>query len=140
MDRVTLLLEQWRQGDEEARELLFDQMYAQIKQRAVAVLGKQWKSPRIQPTELVNEAYFKLADLKHIEWQNRAHFLAMASTVMRQVLIDQHRHANADKRAHERVTLVTELLNNSTPEDTGDLDLIRLDDALQELQKISFDL
>jgi RNA polymerase sigma factor (TIGR02999 family) len=88
----------------------------------------------LQATALVNEAYLRLIDVQKMDWQNRAHFLAMAARLMRRILVDSARARRNQKRGggNVRITLHDELLA------TGDRpqDLVALDDALQALEKI----
>src|SRR6185312_730909 len=85
----------------------------------------------VQATELVNEAYLRLVDVQHIDWQNRSHFLAMSARLMRRVLVDLARSRGADKRGGHavRVTLDEEAIGGLAP----DADVLRLDDALNGL-------
>ena len=85
----------------------------------------------VQATELVNEAFLRLVDVQHVDWQNRTHFLAMSARLMRRVLVDFARSRGADKRGGGvlRVTLDDAAVGGVAPE----ADVIRLDDALQAL-------
>jgi len=85
----------------------------------------------VQATELVNEAYLRLVDVQHVDWQNRTHFLAMSARLMRRVLVDLARTRDADKRGGGavRVTLDDAAIGGVAP----DADVIRLDDALHAL-------
>ena len=85
----------------------------------------------VQATELVNEAYLRLVDVQHVDWQNRVHFLAMSARLMRRVLVDLARSRRADKRGGGavRVTFADAAIGGVAPE----ADVIRLDDALQAL-------
>jgi RNA polymerase sigma factor (TIGR02999 family) len=132
IESVPQLLLRWRNGDQSARDNLFEIMYEDMKRSATAVLRKRWSKSSLQPTELVNEAYLKLAGLNELDWQDRSHFLAMSATVMRQFLIDQHRREFADKRSHDKITLLTNHLGESTSVNFG-----QLNDALGELAAIS---
>jgi len=88
----------------------------------------------LQTTALVNEAYVRLVDVKRINWQDRAHFLAMSARLMRRVLVDHARARKYQKRGGGavKVTLVEELGgSNERPHD-----LVALDDALEALAKI----
>ena len=86
----------------------------------------------LQATALVNEAYLRLINVQKMDWQNRAHFLAMAARLMRRILVDSARARRNQKRGGVKITLDEELLA------TGDRppDLLALDDALQALEKI----
>src|SRR3954468_13895756 len=85
----------------------------------------------VQATELVNEAYLRLVDVQHVDWQNRTHFLAMSARLMRRVLVDLARARGADKRGGGavRVTLDEATIGAAEP----DAEVLRLDDALQAL-------
>src|SRR5258706_4622022 len=85
----------------------------------------------VQATELVNEAYLRLADVQHVDWQNRTHFMAMSARLMRRVLVDLARSRGADKRGGGavRVTFDDAAIGSFAP----DADVIRLDDALKAL-------
>ena len=85
----------------------------------------------VQATELVNEAFLRLVHVRHVDWQNRMHFLAMAARLMRRVLVDLARSRRADKRGGGavRVTLDDATIGRVAPS----ADVIRLDDALQAL-------
>src|SRR6185295_15482151 len=85
----------------------------------------------VQATELVNEAYLRLVDVQHVDWQSRTHFLAMSARLMRRVLVDLARSRAAEKRGGGaiRVTLDDAAIGGLTPE----ADVIRLDDALDAL-------
>jgi RNA polymerase sigma factor (TIGR02999 family) len=128
---VTELLVRWRQGDEWARERLMVVLYDDLKRRAVAYLGRERAGHTLQPTALVHEAYLRLVGQDRVVWQNRAHFLAVAASMMRRVLIDHGRKQKAGKRggAETRVTL-DPALAVSRPRD---LDFVALDEALDEL-------
>ena len=86
----------------------------------------------LQATALVNEAYLRLINVQKLDWQNRAHFLAMAARIMRRILVDSARARRNQKRGGVKITLDEELLV------TGDRapDLVALDDALRALEKI----
>ena len=86
----------------------------------------------LQATALVNEAYLRLINVQKMDWQNRAHFLAMAARLMRRILVDSARARRNQKRGGVKITLDEELLvTGNRPQD-----LLALDDALQALEKI----
>jgi RNA polymerase sigma-70 factor (ECF subfamily) len=88
----------------------------------------------LQATALVNEAYLRLVDVQQMNWQNRAHFLAMAARLMRRILVDFARSKQYQKRGGGaiRVTLVDDLPLSDEP----DRDLVALDEALEALAKV----
>jgi RNA polymerase sigma factor (TIGR02999 family) len=88
----------------------------------------------LQPTALVNEAYLRLIATRSMNWQNRAHFLAMAARLMRRILVDFARSKQYQKRGGDaiRVTLDDDLAVSAEP----GRDLVALDEALDELAKV----
>jgi RNA polymerase sigma factor (TIGR02999 family) len=88
----------------------------------------------LQATALVNEAYLRLVDVQRIDWQNRAHFLAMAARLMRRILVDVARSRGYQKRGGEavRVTFDAALVVSDEPGQ----DLVALDDALAALATV----
>jgi RNA polymerase sigma-70 factor (ECF subfamily) len=95
---VTLLLQRWREGDESALHSLMPLIYNELHRMARLFLRNRRPGETLQPTALVNEAYLKLFDSGQPQFVDRAHFLAVMSRVMRQVLIDHARAAAAMKR------------------------------------------
>ncbi len=98
MTDVTQLLLQWNSGDEKARSDLVTALYSELRAIATRHLSGE-RVGDLQPSALVSEAYLRLIDFDRIQWQNRAHFLAMAAKVMRDVLIDEARKRQAVKRS-----------------------------------------
>ena len=98
---VTALLRAWRDGDETARERLFDRVYSELKRIAGAQMGGEQRAPTMEVTGLVHEAFFRLADQKQLDWRDRAQFFGLASTCMRRVLVDRARARSAAKRNPE---------------------------------------
>lgn len=95
---VTLLLQRWRQGDESALQTLIPLIYSELHRMARLFLRRRRQGETLQPTALVNEAFLKLFDNGQQQFADRAHFLAVMSKVMRQVLTDHARAAAAIKR------------------------------------------
>ena len=85
----------------------------------------------LQATALVNEAFLRLVDLKRVDWQNRAHFVAMVARLMRRVLVDAARSRQADKRGGEMVRVTFDEALIASHEREGDV--LALDDALSAL-------
>lgn len=133
MDGVTELLTRWQSGEADAGEKLLASLYSEMRQ----IAGRQFAGERanhtLQPTALVHEAYERLISLNRISWTDRAHFLAMAARVMREVLIDHARKRGAAKRDWgRRVTLTGQLM----PDSDQPLDLLDLDEVLKQLEDI----
>ncbi len=91
-------------------------MYDDLYESAAGIVRNQWSKPALQPTELVNECFLKLFSLDRINLNDRSHLLAIAATVMRQILIDQYRREHSGKRHHQAVTLVTDHHSDATVE------------------------
>lgn len=102
------MLEGWRAGDLAARDRLFDLLYDELRQISAALLRTENRTS-LSTGDLVNEAVLRLIRLDRIEWTDKAHFLALSARAMRRTLIDHARRKSSDKRAHQKVTLVTKL-------------------------------
>jgi RNA polymerase sigma factor (TIGR02999 family) len=128
---VTGLLHAWTGGDVAARDELMAAVYRQLHQRAAARLRRERDGHTLQPTALVHEAYLRLIDQKRTPWQNRAHFLAVASEMMRRILVDHARRKKMVKRSGRwaRMTL-HEAVAHGRPRE---VDLLDLDRALEKL-------
>ena len=127
---VTNLLLEWGNGYGSALQRLTLVIYQELLQLARARLSHESRALTLQPTGLVHECYLRLADQTRLQWQNRAHFYAVAANTMRRVLIDHARKRKANKRGHGvRITLHTgtDVAAQQSP------DLLALDDALQRL-------
>jgi len=128
---VTGLLVAWGKGDEAALEQLIPLVHDELRRIARRHMGRERQGHSLQPTALVNEAYLRLIDVRQVNWQNRAHFLAMSARLMRRVLVDHARSKQYQKRGGgaARVTLDEELMGAGEPGQ----DLVALDDALEAL-------
>jgi len=128
---VTVLLRAWQEGDQAALDALIPLVHDELRRIARGCLHGDRAKHSVQATELVNEAFLRIVDVQHVDWQNRTHFLAMSARLMRRVLVDLARSRRADKRGGGavRVTLDDAALGGVAP----DADVIRLDDALEAL-------
>ena len=131
---VTRLLHSWRGGNAEALDRLLPALYDEMRLAARAHLRRERADHTLGTSGLVHEAFLRLVDAEGVDWQDRAHFLAVASRTMRRVLVDWAKARNALKRgggvAH--VTLDEGLLS-----DAEATTLIDLDDALGRLQGVA---
>jgi len=129
---VTQMLHRWSEGDQEAFDQLFPVVYDQLKQLARSRLRRERAGHTLNTTALVHEAYMKLINVNQVQWQDRAHFLAIAARAMRQILVDYALRHNALKRGGDlaRVDLDEERL---LPDEQAET-LLELDDALQRLE------
>jgi RNA polymerase sigma-70 factor, ECF subfamily len=131
---VTLLLQRWREGDENALSSLMPLVYSELHRIARIFLRNRRPGETLQPTALVNEAYLKLFDHGQPQFADRAHFLAVMSRVMRQVLIDHARAAAAIKRGGnaQRVDWDTAIIVESAG-NRSQFQVLEIDRALEAL-------
>jgi RNA polymerase sigma factor (TIGR02999 family) len=128
---VTGLLLQWRDGRKEALDRLVPIVYSELKRLARTRLRGEQEGHSLQATALVHEVYLRLVDVDRMTLENRAHFFAVASRLMRQVLVDHARRRDADKRGGD-VTIVS--LADVAPAGPGTtVDILALDEALDAL-------
>jgi RNA polymerase sigma factor (TIGR02999 family) len=97
-DRITQLLVAWSEGDSAALEDLTPLIYEQLRRLAAQHLRREPAAQTLQTTGLVHEAFLRLVDQRSPRWQNRSHFFAIASNLMRRILVDQARVRLAEKR------------------------------------------
>jgi RNA polymerase sigma-70 factor, ECF subfamily len=128
---VTSLLRDWRDGDRAAAEHLMPLVYDELRAVAARHLAGERPGSTVRPTDLVSEAYLKLAGGAQPEWNDRVHFFAIAARLMRQILVDRARKRRAEKRGGDErpVTLDAELV---VAPDRAE-GLLALDQALEEL-------
>lgn len=137
-DDVTALLIEWHQGDAAALERLVPLVYAELKKVAAAHLRHEQAGHSLQATALVHEVYLRLVNVDRMTFESRAHFMAVAARLMRQILVDRARRKLAGKRGG-RATMVS--LDGVSPAINAvaptNIDVLALDEALGELA--SFD-
>lgn len=139
-NEITLLLKKWKNGDKKALGDLIPIVYRELHLIAQNRLNREKANHTLQATELVNEAFMRLDNWQHIDWQNRAHFFAISASIMRNILVDYAREQFAAKRGgRNKLTIpldeVTNLVDTSLA-DKKELDLIILDEALKKLEVI----
>ena len=130
---VTQLLTRWGDGDAAARETLVPLLYPELRRLARKCLSSQRSDHTLQPTALVHEAYLRLADQEKMRLENRAHFLAVITRIMRQILVDHARRRNAAKR-DGGVKLVLDEAMPAGP--IREVSFVVLDDALKKLSEL----
>ena len=129
---VSTLLANWFAGDSEALQTAVPLVYNELRRAAHHYLRNERPDHTLQSTALVHEAYMRLKKQGAAHFQNRAHFLAICSQLMRQILVEYARSRNAAKRdGGYRLTLDDNLVLK-----TRSIDLVALDDALNELAKL----
>jgi RNA polymerase sigma factor (TIGR02999 family) len=131
MATVTRLLGQWGAGDPEVPELLMPLVYDRLRGLARRQLSRERNGHTLSPTALVHEAYLRLAGHHRIHWQDRGHFLALAATTMRRVLVSHARGRLAEKRGGGRAAASLEEVREPPVEQAEEL--VALDDALEAL-------
>ncbi len=129
--QVTVLLGRWRNGDREALDSLIPLVYHELKRIAQHYLRNERQEHTLQSTALVHEAYVRLIHQDLPQWQNRAHFFAVAAQLMRQILVDHARAFRADKRGGGACRLALEEAEQDAR--PTDVDIVALDDALKTL-------
>jgi RNA polymerase sigma factor (TIGR02999 family) len=130
---VTQLLGDASAGKQEAVNALFPIVYAEMRRLAASYLRRERPGHTLQSTALVHEAYLRLIDQK-VSWQNRAHFLGVAAQTMRRILLDHAKRRATAKRGGGQFNLQVDESVLAGP--SRDLNLIALDKALLELEKI----
>jgi RNA polymerase sigma factor (TIGR02999 family) len=129
---ATLLLARWRSGDQEALHALIPLVYTELRQAARRCLRAERPDHTLQSTELVHEVYLRLAGDRPPPSINRAHFVAIASKLMRQVLVDYARRRSAAKRGPQ---YKVELDDSFFLPATQNVDIVLLDHALTRLSR-----
>jgi len=133
---TTRLLRDWAKGDRAALDLLAPRIYQELRWVAGNLMHAERAPRTLSATALVHEAYLKLVDASGIEVEHRAHFLALAAKVMRQILLDQARRRRAAKRGEGAIRVDLDAVAEVVPGETKDRVLIALDDALEELARV----
>lgn len=131
---VTQLLVAWSNGDQAALDRLMPLVDRELHRLAHHYMQRENAGHTLQTTALVNEAYLKLIDQRHVHWKNRAHFFALSATLMRRILVDHARGRQYAKRGGgaQRISFEEALVVSS---ERG-ADLVALDEALSKLTAI----
>ncbi len=131
---VTELLLAWRAGSHSALDELVPLVYPELRRLAHRYLRAERSGQSLQTSALVNEAFLRLVDTNRVRWRDRAHFLAVSAQIMRRILVDLARTRKAHKRGDgiRPLPLEAALVEHRMPCD----DLVRLDEALNELQTV----
>lgn len=131
---ITQWLVQWRNGDRAALDQLMSLVYEELHQLADRYMRGERPDHTLQATALVHEAYLRLVELENIQWQDRAHFFAIAARMMRRVLVDYARHRRARNREAGESTLPLD--DVATLAQAQEPALLALDEALNSLEAI----
>jgi RNA polymerase sigma factor (TIGR02999 family) len=130
---VTMLLQRWRAGDEGALSGLIDELYDPLRKIAAQRLRKESGPVDVDPSALLHDAYFKFTAGIDVTWVDRNHFLAIASNIMRQILVDHARKRQAIRRACDTYLTLTDV---AAPAPENQVELVALDEALQALKSV----
>jgi RNA polymerase sigma factor (TIGR02999 family) len=127
--RVQALFRQWREGDFSARDQLFELLYPELRQAAAGLLRYE-RGLSFSAGDLVHDTVMRLIRLHSLDWADKAHFLALASQMMRHVLIDHVRARRRDKRQHVKVELTSRIEGAKT------VDFDMIEEALRKLATV----
>ncbi len=137
---ITGLLDRWKQGDRSIENELVKRVYPLLRELAGGQVRRHRGVLTLSATELVSEAYERLLRQQGVDWQNREHFLAIAATVVRRVVVDYLRQRNAEKRGGDvDVVSLDEVDTDRLPGVGGSLDWLAVDLALSALTEVDPD-
>lgn len=132
-NEISGLLRAWSKGDQSALKGLTPIVHEELRRLAHYYMGRERSGHTLQTTALVNEAYIRLVNYKRMQWQDRAHFFAVAAQVMRRILVDNARSHNIKRGGgapHLRLDDVAVVSGDRTG------DLVALDDAMNALARL----
>lgn len=132
---ISRILRELGGGDREAFDKLMPLVYDELRRQASRFLRRENRDHTLQTTALIHEAYIKLIDQRHTNWQNRSHFFAIAAQAMRRILVDHARTKHRNKRGGHDIKLpLDEAMGIAA--DAKSVDLVALDEALARLEAI----
>ena len=134
-ENITQLLVEYQDGNDEAEDRLWSAVYDELRQLAHHRMRRERQGHTLGTTELVHECYLKLIDQTQVEWESRLHFYAMASRIMRNILVDYARRRTAQKRGGGAPHVNLEKVQLSDSQETAQL-FIALDEALSQLAQM----
>jgi RNA polymerase sigma factor (TIGR02999 family) len=132
-ERISQVLADWANRDPTARDRLVPIVLEELRRLAHHYMRGEREGHTLQTTALVNEVYLRLAGIDGLQWRDRAHFFAMAATLMRRVLVDYARRRRRDKRGAGLA--VVSLDENAVAAEPA-VDVVALDEALQRLAAV----
>jgi RNA polymerase sigma factor (TIGR02999 family) len=133
--QITVWLTEWRNGDEHARDRLFDAVHPHLHQIASRFLHHERRDHTLEPNALVNELCLRLLGGEPITYEARTHFFAIAAQTMRRILIDHARARLAEKRGGAQQQVSLSAVDEWSPVSKND-DLLALDAALSKLEAL----
>lgn len=128
---ITQILQDWNEGNEDAKERLLPFVYEELKRQARVLMSRERNNHTLQPTALVHEAFMRLSEQSGIDWQNRKHFFGIASRLMRQILVDHARTHGAAKRGSNPIHFSVD--DVQIPVEDRAASIIALDEVLEKL-------
>lgn len=131
---VTNLLAAWGKGDQNALNDLIPLVYKELHRMARRAWSRQEQGNTLQPTALINEAFLRLAGAENASFQNRCHFLAVACTAMRQILVNHAKSRHTGKRGSGEVALSVDDVQLAVTQEAAEV--VALHEALTRLQGI----
>ena len=131
---TTLLLKALSSGDRKGANRLMELVYGQLRKIAGRYMARERVAHTLEPTALVSEAFLKLVGQDRVDWQNRSHFLAVASQAMRRILVDHARLRNREKRGGGRPKISLDDALTLIP--GRDSDVLAVDEALEKLAEL----
>ena len=132
--QVTSLLAAWSKGDQSALDKIMPLVYAELHRIARRAWSQQRHYNTLQPTALINEAYLKLANAENASFQDRCHFFAVASTAMRQILVNHAKSRLAEKRGGGRVDVSIDDVQPAVHQEAAEI--VALHEALDALRAV----
>ncbi len=136
---VTRLLQEWRGGRKDALDRLMPLVYDELHVIASRHMSREWRPGALQTTALVNEAYLKLVGQRTVDWRNRAHFFAIAATLMRRILVDNARREQRPKHGGDAIGVPLDEHPIAQPAGIDAIDAVALDGALTKLEVLDPD-
>lgn len=129
---ITQILQDWNDGDEDAKERLLPFVYDELKRQARYLMARERTDHTLQPTALVHEAFLRLTEQSGIDWKNRSHFYGIVSRMMRQILVDHARHHAAEKRGNSPIEFSIDDVD--VPVEDRAFSILSLHEALERLE------
>jgi len=130
---ISRILSDWNSGNRESADTLLTLVYRELRKIAEQYMKKERAEHTLQPTALVHEAYMRLIDISDIDWQSRAHFFAVSSNVMRNILVDYARARVTEKRGGGAQRISLDDATGLT--DEKEVDVLAVDEALKQLSE-----
>lgn len=135
--QITTLLQEWQNGSQDAFDRLVPLVYNELRALASRQLTREWRHDRLEITAVVTEAYLRLLDQRDVDWRSRGHFFAIASQLMRRILIDHARLRMREKRGGIQTPAeFNEALTVAETHTIDAVDVLDLDRALTKLDAL----